>query len=258
MSGTERGGQRGIRPGRGRGRVDGVGEHLGQGGVDNTGGVRHEGGQGVDGRQVTVAPGDDRASAGEEPFDLVVVSAGCRAGGPGPARCGHHGRLRATVPRPGCVGRGFPGGPICGTGSWAGSPAPVIRARSSAPCQWAGSTWEVGMVLRPEGVGTAPWSETGGPCLREGKTGETVLPDAPGQAHGLRAQRHGSVNAAVRQKSSGSSRQPRGGIGGRAEDGRPGASVSTGSKRRGPGRLITRLAPFSPGTRAHHPASACR
>ncbi|MFE9600547.1 hypothetical protein [Streptomyces hokutonensis] len=49
-------------------RLDGVAEHFGQGRVDYALVVRHEGGQAVDGHQVTVAPGDDRAPAGEELF----------------------------------------------------------------------------------------------------------------------------------------------------------------------------------------------
>jgi hypothetical protein len=111
----------------GRGRVDGVCEYLGQGRLDNARVVRHEGGQGVDGHQVTVAPGDDRASACEEPFDLGVV--GFRVGGSCPGRCGHHRGLREPDSKPGCTGRRLWGGPAGGTGSLPGSPAPVIRAR---------------------------------------------------------------------------------------------------------------------------------
>lgn len=50
----------------GGGRFHGVAEHFGQGRVDYARVVRHEGRQGVDGHQLTVAPGDDRAPAGEE------------------------------------------------------------------------------------------------------------------------------------------------------------------------------------------------
>jgi hypothetical protein len=73
------------------GEFDGIAEDLGQGRVDNGRVLGHKGGQGVDGHQVTVAPDDDRASAGEELLDLGL--GGSRFGGSGLIRCGHHSRL---------------------------------------------------------------------------------------------------------------------------------------------------------------------
>jgi hypothetical protein len=57
----------------GGGGLGGVAEHFGQGRDDYARVARHEGGQGMDGHQVTVAPGDDRAPAGEKLFDLKLV-----------------------------------------------------------------------------------------------------------------------------------------------------------------------------------------
>lgn len=73
----------------------------------------------------------------------------------------------------------------------------------------------------------------------------------------LRPQHHVSLNAAVRQESSGSSRQPRGKHRA-AVRGPPWCIRVTGSKRRGPGRLTASVAPFSAGTRGPPAAGAGR